>query len=187
MPRYVAFLRAVNVGGRVVKMAQLKTIFESVALGGVALDNVETFIASGNVIFSHRTTKTQALGTKIQKTLEDELNILVPLILRTDVDVCSIAARKYAVFSTPEVDGAHSLNIGVLQESLSPSAANAMLTFNTENEEFRTDGREVYMLLHTPVTNSKFTLAKFEKAIGVSTTFRKITTFERLAAKYPAQ
>lgn len=185
MPRYVAFLRAVNVGGRIVKMAQLKAIFESVAHERVALSNVETFIASGNVIFSHRTTATQALIAKIERALEDDLKIKVPVFLRTDAEVCAIAAQKCTVFNAPEVERAHSLNIGVLHESLSPASAKGMLAFNTENEEFRADGREVYMLLHTPVANSRFTLTKFEKAIGVSTTFRKITTFQRLTAKYP--
>ena len=44
--RHVAFLRAINVGGHTVKMADLRRSFE--ALG---FDAVETFIASGNVIF----------------------------------------------------------------------------------------------------------------------------------------
>ncbi len=46
MPRYVAFLRAINLPGRNVKMDRLRSTF--VSLG---LDNVDTFIASGNVIF----------------------------------------------------------------------------------------------------------------------------------------
>lgn len=46
MTRYFAFLRAINVGGHVVKMDRLRQVFES-----LAFSNVETFIASGNVIF----------------------------------------------------------------------------------------------------------------------------------------
>jgi uncharacterized protein (DUF1697 family) len=46
MSRYIAFLRAINVGGHTVKMDILRQQFE--ALG---FSNVETFIASGNVIF----------------------------------------------------------------------------------------------------------------------------------------
>lgn len=46
MQRYIAFLRAINVGGHTVKMDRLREIFE--ALG---FSNVETFIASGNVVF----------------------------------------------------------------------------------------------------------------------------------------
>ena len=44
--KYAAFLRAINVGGRVVKMDRLRTLFEAAGLRGV-----ETFIASGNVVF----------------------------------------------------------------------------------------------------------------------------------------
>ena len=43
---YVALLRGINVGGRNVKMDRLREIFES-----LGFSNVETFIASGNVIF----------------------------------------------------------------------------------------------------------------------------------------
>ncbi len=48
MPRYVAFLRAVNVGGRIVKMDELRRLF-----AGAGFADVETFIASGNVIFDY--------------------------------------------------------------------------------------------------------------------------------------
>ena len=47
MKRYVAFLRAINVGGsKIIKMDVLRKTFES-----FDLSNVETFIQSGNVIF----------------------------------------------------------------------------------------------------------------------------------------
>ena len=47
MPRYVAFLRAINVGGHIVKMDQLRKLFTQ-----LGLTDVETFIASGNVLFT---------------------------------------------------------------------------------------------------------------------------------------
>ena len=47
MPRYIAFLRAINVGGHnTVKMDFLRQLFES-----LGFSNVETFIASGNIVF----------------------------------------------------------------------------------------------------------------------------------------
>ena len=47
MPRHIAFLRAINVGGHTVTMDRLRQLFT-----GLGLKDVETFIASGNVIFS---------------------------------------------------------------------------------------------------------------------------------------
>ncbi len=46
MPRYIALLRGVNLGGHTVKMDRLKKLFEE-----LGFKKVETFIASGNVIF----------------------------------------------------------------------------------------------------------------------------------------
>lgn len=45
MTNYVAFLRGVNVGGRIVKMADLKTSLEK-----AGFENVQTFLQSGNVL-----------------------------------------------------------------------------------------------------------------------------------------
>ena len=181
MPRYIAFLRAVNVGGRVVKMTQLKSIFES-----IGLSDVETFVASGNVIFAAKSSAIPALVKKIESALQTELEYSVPVFIRTDAQVAAIAERKDTVFSAAEVQGAHSLNIGMLHAPLSDSARKAMLGFDTAGESFRCDGSEIFMLLHTSVINSKFSITKFEKATGVSTTFRNINTMQRLAAKYAA-
>ena len=53
MTTRVAFLRAVNLGRRTVKMARLVEVFE-----GLGYDDVWTYINSGNIVFdaagSHR-------------------------------------------------------------------------------------------------------------------------------------
>jgi uncharacterized protein (DUF1697 family) len=46
MTKYAAFLRGVNVGGRIVKMADLKSCLEKAGLAGVT-----TLLQSGNVVF----------------------------------------------------------------------------------------------------------------------------------------
>ena len=58
MTKYVAFLRAINVGGHtIIKMADLKQIFES-----LGLENVQTYIQSGNVIFESDEEDTAYIG-----------------------------------------------------------------------------------------------------------------------------
>ena len=68
MPRLFAFLRAINVGGHTVTMAELRGQFE--ALG---FSDVETFIASGNVIFTSRAKGGQALERRIEARLHQTL------------------------------------------------------------------------------------------------------------------
>src|SRR5437867_13451918 len=65
MTRYAAFLRAINVGGHTIRMVDLKASIQ--ALG---FENVETFIASGNVIFDTPDTDEGKLEATIERALE---------------------------------------------------------------------------------------------------------------------
>src|SRR2546426_4439388 len=89
MPKYVAFLRAINVGGHTVKMDHLRLLFE--ALG---FSNVETFIASGNVIFDSKSKNTKALEEKIEGCLYETLGYPVSTFIRSTVEVATIANYK---------------------------------------------------------------------------------------------
>ena len=75
--RYVAFLRAMNVGGHNVKMADLREQFT--VLG---FTNVTTFIASGNVRFSSRAENTTALEAQIETHLAAHLGFAVDTFIR---------------------------------------------------------------------------------------------------------
>jgi uncharacterized protein (DUF1697 family) len=74
--KYVAFLRGINVGGgRLIKMADLKTCLEK-----AGLKDVRTFIASGNVIFASDKNKA-ALKDLIEKTLEKQFGFSVEILI----------------------------------------------------------------------------------------------------------
>jgi uncharacterized protein (DUF1697 family) len=60
MPKHIAFLRAINVGGHIVKMDHLRRLFEALELA-----EVETFIASGNVIFEAATLRNATTVKKL--------------------------------------------------------------------------------------------------------------------------
>jgi uncharacterized protein (DUF1697 family) len=63
--RYVAFLRGINVGGnKLIKMEALAAVFTA-----AGFQNVKTYIASGNVIFSTPATDLQKIVKKIEKLL----------------------------------------------------------------------------------------------------------------------
>jgi uncharacterized protein (DUF1697 family) len=82
MIKYYAFLRGINVGGRVVKMDALTEMFVS-----LKLKNVKTFIQSGNVIFESAEKDPRTLAGKIEKKLLKELGYEVPALLRTDEEL----------------------------------------------------------------------------------------------------
>jgi len=77
---YVAFLRAVNVGGKsVISMAAI-----SDALVALGLSGVRTYINSGNVIFSTRASGAQQLAARIEKALEQHTGIAIKVLVMDD-------------------------------------------------------------------------------------------------------
>ncbi len=85
MFKYYAFLRGINVGGRVVKMDALTEMFIS-----LKLKNVKTFIQSGNVIFESPEKNTKVQAERIEKKLLKELGYQVPALLRTREELESL-------------------------------------------------------------------------------------------------
>jgi hypothetical protein len=85
VPRHIAFLRAINVGGRIVKMDRLRALFSDMGFTGV-----ETFIASGNVIFESRA-GAAALEKRIQQQLERALGYAVVTFVRSPAEVARVA------------------------------------------------------------------------------------------------
>lgn len=99
MPRQIAFLRAINVSGRRVKMDHLCELFADLGFG-----DVDSYLASGNVVFSCDETG-EALEARIEAHLQDELGYAVETFLRTmdelsEVDQSSASSRSTAERST---------------------------------------------------------------------------------------
>ncbi|HXV13589.1 MAG TPA: DUF1697 domain-containing protein, partial [Candidatus Krumholzibacteria bacterium] len=111
MPRYVAFLRAINVGGHVVKMDALRRLFEA-----LDFERVETVIASGNVIFDAPSKSAAALEKKIEGHLHKKLGYEVATFLRTPAQMVGIA--EYTPFKRAELDAeGNVLYVGFLGEA----------------------------------------------------------------------
>lgn len=177
MPKLVAFLRAINVGGHTVSMAALRAEF--LALG---LQDVETFIASGNVIFTAPPGSRAALEQKIERHLHGVLGYEVTTFLRTEAEVAAIAV--YKPFSDARTRAALALNVAFLGEPLAPAGVKVLTGMRTPVDDFHVNGREMYWLCRQRQSESRFTNVRFEKAVGRKATFRGLKTIVKLAAKY---
>ena len=179
MPRYVAFLRAINVGGHhKVTMDQLRRTFE--ALG---FKDVETFIASGNVIFGSPARDANSLERKIERRLEADLGYEVKTFLRTTAEVCAIA--RYEPFAKAQLKAAYALNVGFLADPLEAAGVKVVHGFRTEIDDFHVNGREMYWLCRKRQSESRFSGGLLERALKLSSTWRGLSTISRLAEKYP--
>jgi uncharacterized protein (DUF1697 family) len=176
VPRYVAFLRAINVGGRIVKMDVLKREFEALGFA-----DVETFIASGNVLFSSRAKDVAALEKKIERRLKVALGYDVETFIRTCDEVGAVA--KYSPFPPDQSQSAYGLYVGFLADRVPASATRQLKTIETPNHTFHVNGREVYWLCREKLSETKMSYAVIERALKTRSTFRGINTIVRLTSR----
>jgi uncharacterized protein (DUF1697 family) len=176
MPRYVALLRAINVGGHTVKMIDLRRHFES-----LGLTRVSTFIASGNVIFESKARAVDALERRIERHLEAVLGYEVGTFIRTPQELAAVAAHPAFPPSHLQHPGA-SLYVMFLGSPIEARAARAVEGLRTALDEFHVHGREIYWFARGMLTESLVNGTELSKAIGVPTTMRNMNTVRKLAA-----
>jgi len=178
MTRYVALLRAVNVGGRFVKMDRLRRLLEQLGLA-----RVETFIASGNVIFESRSRDPKRLEARISRHLKQALGYDVAVFVRTRAEIAEVA--RYRPFRSVPAGGG--VFVGFFPVPLGPKAARAARALESRDERFRVHGRELYWCYRARSMAMLTSLARLEKTIGRQGTFRTANTVRRLAEAYPAE
>jgi uncharacterized protein (DUF1697 family) len=178
MPKYAAFLRAINLGGHTVKMDELRRLFE-----GMGFAHVETFIASGNVIFETASSDSSALERRIETGLQSALGYSVATFLRTTGELKQIAGCD--PFNDPGLAaGTSTLYIAFVAGPPGEPALQKLLALASDVNQFHGDGREIYWLCRTKFSDSGFTGAQLEKALGMSATIRNSSTVKKIAEKY---
>lgn len=177
MNQFIAFLRAVNVGGRFVKMEDLRQQLE--ALG---LQDVQTYIQSGNVVFTAEETDPTQLEEVIEKRLAEAFGFQIPAMVRTAAEFLAVA--NYEPFPASRYGEKSVLYISFLKEEPVPERQGDLLAFANDIDEFQVHDRQVYWLMHRHQGQSKFTNNKLERALGVAATRRNSSTVRKIAAKY---
>jgi uncharacterized protein (DUF1697 family) len=176
MPRFVAFLRAINLGGaRTVKMDFLRQLFES-----AHFSDVETFIASGNVVFKTRAKSNKALERKIETRLREALGYDVSVFIRTVAELDEIG--DYNPFPEAKMGEHTACNIVFLKDMADEKVAQKVKALRTATDQFRVRGREIYWLRRRKAGGT-FSSVPLEKALGRPFTVRASNTVRRMVAK----
>lgn len=174
--RYIGLLRAVNVGGKnKMKMAELRNALES-----IDLQNVQTYIQSGNIIFDSEHTQ-DVLQQRIEHHLEQHFGFHTDLILRTATEFdrlvadCPFIEQAEAVTSSESPAG---LYVALLNESPSKEAVEALARYVSADEQYRLVGRDLYLLLSGGMAQSR--LAPRVQKLGTAATLRNWKTIRKL-------
>jgi uncharacterized protein (DUF1697 family) len=177
MPKYVAFLRGINLGKRRPPMTQLKALFEE-----LGFEEVSTFIASGNVIFDAAKTESRKLEAKIAAHLESALGYDVETFVRTAGEVCAVG--EAAIFPDQEAPE-NTVHVAFLHEPLDAATAKKLSAIKTEHDAFRVKGTEYYWLCRIRTTDSLVWKLPEMKALRLpSATLRNLTSVRKLIAKH---
>lgn len=178
MPKYIALLGGINVGGHRVKMDRLRQLFEE-----AGLKNVSTFIASGNVVFSSRSTSADTLTGKIEQHLARTLGYDVPTFIRTLPELEAVTTFIPTEVSSAQ-PSASSTYVIFLRSPASDDLRETFSGLQSEMDAFHVSGREIYWRIQGKLTESPLFGSRLEKATrGVPKTTRNMTTLRRLVAK----
>ena len=175
MKRHVAFLRAINVGGHIVKMERLRALFESAGMA-----NVSTLIASGNVLFESRRTPA-ALETVIEETLHKAFGYEVITMVRSPQEIAAVVERADAdaLASAP----AGGLYVGFLKRAPGGADARAVAAMSNDTDTLAVHQRELYWRCAGRFSDSTINGTVLGRTLGVAMTVRNITTVRKIAAR----
>lgn len=174
MTSYLALLRGINVGGKNrIRMPELTRLLES-----VGLCRIETYIQSGNVIFDSDEGE-EALRAKIEQAILARWGYSVAAVIRTAAEFERLAAGL--PFSSDEILAAESANqegeslyVALLARIPDPEKIARLRQHETAADQLRTAGRDLYLLFHHSIRNSK--LAAHLDMLGVPATLRNWRT-----------
>jgi uncharacterized protein (DUF1697 family) len=164
MPFYVALLRAVNVGGTgKLPMTELKAMCVD-----EGYTQVQTYIASGNVVFSSDLSE-----RKVKAALERRLQVYagkpVGVLVRTAKEMAAI------VKANPFPDAPPNWTVAIFLDD-APPADTIDTAKNMKNERISLGKREIYVAYDAGIGTSKLKIPEAAKG-----TARNINTIAKLA------
>jgi uncharacterized protein (DUF1697 family) len=174
MPIYVAMLRGINVGGnKKIKMDKLRSSFE--ALG---LEQVKTYIQSGNVVFKTAKISPTTLSRKIENRILEDLGFSASVISRSADEIGNTIANN-PFLSQPGID-LEKLHVAFLSEAPTPAALKKLAELTLAPDRSRCPGKEVYFYFPNGVSGSSLWKHPLDRVLSVEATMRNWKTVNAL-------
>ncbi len=168
----VAFLRAVNLGKRTVKMSRLVDVFE-----GAGYHDVWTHVNSGNVAFDVSGTRT-SVERAIEGALDSEFGFEITTFVRTAAELQRVVAAK--PFRVADGD---TYFVTFLKASPDRATSRALESLSNEFDTLVVRGRDVHWRMHGKSTDSKLRKKDWEIVGKNNSTSRNMNMLRKFAAK----
>jgi uncharacterized protein (DUF1697 family) len=173
MPRYVALLRGINVGGnKKVPMARLRELMEGLGYTGVA-----TLLQSGNAVFTSKERSPAKVVKQLEAAIAGEFGFEVSVVLRTRDE---LAAAIEANPLPGAEDAPSQFLVTFLSDVPEPKRLQAIEPAAYLPDEFRVVGREIYARFPNGIRDSKLATVLGGAKLGVTPTARNWSTVTKL-------
>lgn len=170
--RYVALLRAVNVGGCKLPMAELRELCAE-----LGWENVETYIQSGNVVFE-AAGEAAALESALEQAVAKRFGFERPVIVRSATQWADYA--KGSPFPEAEHDEPNRLMLGLSKSPPNADAPKLLQAKAAAGEQVKLEGDALWIHYPAGAGTTKLTPALFDKAAGSPVTQRNWRTVLKL-------
>jgi uncharacterized protein (DUF1697 family) len=173
MTTRIAFLRAVNLGKRTVKMATLVEVVE-----GLGYDRVWTHINSGNVVFDATGTRDK-IERKLENSFERVFGFEVTTFVRTAAEM-----RRAVVVEPFPVAASDTYFLTFLKSAPTAAQRRALEALTNDFDTLVVTGRDVHWRMHGKSTDTKLRTKDWEGIIGRhQSTSRNMTMLRKLVAR----
>jgi uncharacterized protein (DUF1697 family) len=175
--RIALFLRGINLGRRRLKKDELMRPFEDEGFAGV-----QTFIASGNVVIDDPGMAADELEERVEAAVRRAFGFEADTFARS-LDALRELVVDDAV--SVAVDEGLTPHVILLKGAPKDDAIEALRQLETGDDRFPVLGREVLWLRRGRLSDSTVESRHLERALGgAPNTMRKVTTLERMVAKF---
>jgi uncharacterized protein (DUF1697 family) len=175
MTRFVAFLRAVNLGNRRVEMATARRALQQLGFG-----DVDSYVNSGNLLFTSTSGNSGGHETVIRGALEDVYGFEITTFVRTAAEVKSLATTK--PFGSIAAGHTHFALLPLRR--LSAVEKTAVEGLSNDHDEAVVVGRDVHWLIRSKSTETTLGQKQWKDALPDNpTTARNTTMLAKLAGK----
>jgi len=170
---HVAFLRAINVGGRRISNAEL-----GAAVASLGYDGVAVYQASGNVLLGEGPhDEAHDIAEHLSAGLSESLGYDVPTIIRSAADVHAIADSAPFGDRSPPPDSKP--QVMLMAEAPDPEAVAAL---STPADQLAALGAEIYWWPTAGISTSNLDVRGLEARFGTMTV-RTLGTLKRISTR----
>ncbi|MBO0912283.1 MAG: DUF1697 domain-containing protein [Acidobacteria bacterium] len=174
MPIYVAMLRGINIGPhKRMKMDKLRLCFES-----LGLEEVKTYIQSGNIVFRGAKFSDRALAKKLEDLIERDFGFSAAVITRTRDELGRVIEDNPLVKQRGIVESR--LHVVFLSGPPTAASLKTLEELTRPPDRMRNLEREIYFYFPNGVSGSSLWKHPLDRILTVTATMRNWTTVNKL-------